>query len=150
MFIKSWYVHVFTVIIFSFIIRVKKLITHLFKRLIYAIQNNFHQLTTQMSTLIMWHNRFSENENKAVEVHMLRHGDSNTKKPRHWGSKAEKPRHRDSETKTPRHRASAESWPLCPLIVNEFICILSTVLNTGTLSSKNALPVYRHLICLLL
>ena len=83
MFIKSWYVHVFTVIIFSFIIRVKKLITHLFKRLIYAIQNNFHQLTTQMSTLIMWHNRFSENENKAVEVHMLRHGDSNTKKPRH-------------------------------------------------------------------
>ena len=65
MFFKSCYVNVFTVIIFSFIIRIKRLImTHLFKRLIYEIQNNLHQLRTHMSTLIMWHNRFSENENK--------------------------------------------------------------------------------------
>ena len=28
----------------------------LFKRLIYEIQNNLHQLTTLISTLIMWHN----------------------------------------------------------------------------------------------
>ena len=31
--------------------------------------------------------------------------------------------------------------------VNEFVCSLSTVLNTGTLNPENALPVYRHLIC---
>ena len=31
---------------------------------------------------------------------------------------------------------------------NEFVCSLTTVLNTGTLSSKTALPVYRHLIFL--
>ena len=36
-----------------------------------------------MSTLIMWHNRFSENENEAVEAHIPRHRDSKTKKPRH-------------------------------------------------------------------
>ena len=36
-----------------------------------------------MSTLIMWHNRFSENENEAVESHIPRHRDSKTKKPRH-------------------------------------------------------------------
>ena len=108
MFFKSWYVEVFTVTIFSFIIRIKKLITHLFKRLIYEIQNNLHQLTTHMLTLIMWHNRFSENENEAVEAHIPRHRDSKTKKPRHRDSKAEKPRHRDSKTKKPRHRVSAE------------------------------------------
>ena len=96
MFFKSWYVDVFTVTIFSFIIRIKKLITHLFKRLVYEIQNNLHQLTTHMSTLITWHNRFSENKNEAVEAHI--------------------PRHRDSKTKKPRHRVSAEFWPLCPLI----------------------------------
>ena len=101
MFFKSWYVDVFTVINFSFIIRIKKLTTHLFKRLIYEIQNNLHQLTTHMSTLIMWHNRFSENENEAVEAHIPRHRDSKTKKPRHRDSKAKKPRHRETETINP-------------------------------------------------
>ena len=52
-----------------------------------------HQLTTHMSTLIMWHNRFSENENEAVEAHIPRHRDSKTKKPRH----------RETETINPRH-----------------------------------------------
>ena len=28
--------------------------------------------------------------------------------------------------------------------VNEFVCSLSTVLNTGALSSKNTLTVYHH------
>ena len=83
MFFKSCYVDAFTVIIFSFIIRIKNLITHLFQKLIYEIQNNLHQLTTHMSTLIMWYNRFSENENEAVEEHIPRHRDSKTKKPRH-------------------------------------------------------------------
>ena len=67
-----------------------------------------HQLTTHMSTLIMWHNRFSENENEAVEAHIPRHRDSKTKKPRPGDSKAEKLRHRDSKAKKPRHRVSAE------------------------------------------
>ena len=70
---------------------------HFFKRLIYEIQNNLHQLTTHMLTLIMWHNRFSENENEAVEAHI----------PRHRGSKTKKPRHRDSKvrkTATSRNR----------------------------------------------
>ena len=48
--------------------------THLFKRLIYEIQNNLHQLTTHMLTLIMWHNRFSENENEAVKTHTTASG----------------------------------------------------------------------------
>ena len=72
------------------------------------MQNNLHQLTTHISTLITRHNRFSENENEAVEAHIPRHRDSKTKKPRHRDSKAEKPRHRDSKTKKPRHRVSAE------------------------------------------
>ena len=59
-----------------------------------------------MSTLIMWHNRFSENENEAVEAHIPRHRDSKTKKPRHRDSKAKKPRHRETETINPRHRDS--------------------------------------------
>ena len=92
--------------IFSFIIRIKKTYTHLFKRLIYEIQNNLHQLTTHMSTLIMWHNRFSENENEAVEAHIPRHRDSKTKKPRHRDSKAKKPRHQETETINPWHRDS--------------------------------------------
>ena len=46
-----------------------------------------------MSTLIMCHNEFSENENEAVEVHI----------PRHQDSKIKKPRHRDLGTKTPRY-----------------------------------------------
>ena len=64
MFFKSCYVDAFTVIIFYFIIRIKNLITHLFQKLIYEIQSNLHQLTPHMSTLIIWHNRFSENENE--------------------------------------------------------------------------------------
>ena len=107
-FIKSWYVDVFTVIILTFIIRIKKIITHLFKRLIHEIPNNLHQLTTHMSTLIVWHNRFSENENEAVEAHIPRHRDSKTKKPRHRDSKAEKLRHRHRKTKKSRHRVSAK------------------------------------------
>ena len=34
----------------------KKTYYYLFKRGIYEIKNNLHQLTTHMSTLIMWHN----------------------------------------------------------------------------------------------
>ena len=98
MFFKSCYVDVFIVINFSFIIRIKKLITHLFKRLIYEIQNNLHQLTTQMLTLIMWRNRFSENENEAVEAHIPRHQDSKAKKPRHRETETINPRHCDSKT----------------------------------------------------
>ena len=114
MFFKSWYVDVFIVMIFSFIIRIKKTYTHLFKRLIYEIQNNLHQLTTHMSTLIMWHNRFSENENEAVEAHMPRHRDSKTKKPRHRDSKAEKPRHGDSKTKSHDIEFPRNSDPYAP------------------------------------
>ena len=36
------------------------------------------------------------------------------------------------------------------ITVNEFVCSLSTVLYTGTLSSKNTLPAYRDPICLYL
>ena len=64
MFFKSCYVDAFTVIIFSFIIRIENLITQLFQKLIYEIQNNLHQLTTHMSTLIMWHNRFVKTKTK--------------------------------------------------------------------------------------
>ena len=68
-------------------------ITPLFQKLIDETQNNLHQLTTHMSTLILWHSRFSENENEAVEAHI----------PRHRDSKARKPRHRDYKTKKLRH-----------------------------------------------
>ena len=71
-----------------------------------------------MLTLIMWLNRFSENENEVVGAHIPRHRDSKTKKPkyretetinpRHRDSKTEKPLHQDSKTKKPRHRVSAE------------------------------------------
>ena len=84
----------------------KEIITYSFKRRIYETQNNLHQLTTHMSTLIMWHNRFSENENEAVEAHTPRHRDSKTKKPQHRDSKAKKPQHREMETINPRHRDS--------------------------------------------
>ena len=43
---------------------------------------------TVIISLIMSHNRFSENENEAVEAHLPRHRDSRTKKPRHRDSKA--------------------------------------------------------------
>ena len=46
----------------------------------YEIQNNLHQLTTDMLTLIMLHNnRFSEKENEIVETHIPQHRDSKTK-----------------------------------------------------------------------
>ena len=51
-----------------------------------------------MLTLIMWHNRFSENENEAVEAHIPRHRDSKTKKPRHRETETVNPQHRDSKT----------------------------------------------------
>ena len=51
-----------------------------------------------MSTLIMWHYRFRENKNEAVEAHIPRHRDSKTKKPRHRETKTVNPRHRDSKT----------------------------------------------------
>ena len=97
MFFKSCYVDAFTVIIFYFIICIKILITHLFQKLIYEIQNNLHQLATHMSTLIMWHNRFSEKENEAVEAYI----------PRHWDSKTKRPRHGDFKTKKPQHQVPA-------------------------------------------
>ena len=46
----------------------------------------------------MWHNRFSENENKAVGAPI-----HDTAIPRHRDSKAKKPRHRETETINPRH-----------------------------------------------
>ena len=95
MFIKSWYVDVFTVIIFSFIIRIKKLITDLFKRLIYELQNNLHQLTIHISTLIMWHNRFSENKKRG-------RGDTYTTKSRFQDQKATTSRFQGWKTTTSR------------------------------------------------
>ena len=64
-----------------------------------------------MLTLIMWHNRFSENKSEAVEPHIPRHRDSKTKKPRHPDSKTKKPQHQDSKTKKPRHRNSKTKKP---------------------------------------
>ena len=93
MFFRSWYVDVFTVIIFSFA-KKKKLIAHLFKRLIYEIQNNLHQLTTHMLTLIMWHYRFSENENEAVEAHTH---DTEIPRPKSHGIEVPRPKNRDIE-----------------------------------------------------
>ena len=84
---------------------------HLFQELIYEIQNNLHQLTTHMLTLIMWDKRFSENENEAVEAHIPRHRDSKTKKPRYRDSKTKKPQHRDSKTKKPQHRETETNKP---------------------------------------
>ena len=57
-----------------------------------------------MLTLIMWHNRFSENENEAVEAHI----------PRHRDSKAEKPRHGDSKTKSHDIEFPRNSDPYAP------------------------------------
>ena len=39
----------------------------------------------------MWQNRFSENENEAVEAYLPRPQDSKTKKLRHRDSKTKKP-----------------------------------------------------------
>ena len=59
-----------------------------------------------MLTLIIWHNRFSENENEVVEAHLPRHRDSQTKKAQHRDSKAKKPRHGETETINPWDRDS--------------------------------------------
>ena len=56
-----------------------------------------------MLTLIMWHNRFSKNENEAVETHIPWHLDSKTKKPQHLDHKTRKTRHQGLGTKTPRN-----------------------------------------------
>ena len=62
-----------------------------------------HQLTINSHVDVMWHNRFSENENEVVEAHLPRYRDSQTKKPQHRDSKAKKPRHRETETINPQH-----------------------------------------------
>ena len=46
----------------------------------------------------MWHNRFSENENEALETHIPRYRDSKAKKPRHRETETINPQHRNSET----------------------------------------------------
>ena len=46
-----------------------------------------------------------------METHILRHRDSETKKPRHRDSKIKKLRHRVSGTKTPRHREMKKNKP---------------------------------------
>ena len=43
-----------------------------------------------MSTLLIWHNRFSKNENEVVEAHIPQHRDSKTKKPRNGEKKPKK------------------------------------------------------------
>ena len=82
------------------------IITHLFKILIYETQNNLHQLTTHMSTLIMWYNRFSENKNEAVETHMPRHRDSKSKENVTSRFVTKITRHHETGTAKPRHRGS--------------------------------------------
>ena len=59
-----------------------------------------------MLMLIMWHNRFSENKNEAVEAHIPRHRESKIKKPRHRDLGTKTPRHRETETNKPQHRDS--------------------------------------------
>ena len=54
-----------------------------------------------MLTLIMWHNRFSENENEAVEAHI--HGIEVPRPKSHDIEipRSKKPRHRETETINP-------------------------------------------------
>ena len=56
-----------------------------------------------MSSLFKWHNRFSENENEAMDARIPLHLDSKTKKPRHRNSRTKNPRHRERETTKPQH-----------------------------------------------
>ena len=65
-----------------------------------------------MPTLIMWQNRFSENENEAVEAYIPQHQDSKTKKPRHRDSETKKLWHRNSGTETPRNKETEKNKPL--------------------------------------
>ena len=59
-----------------------------------------------MSRLIIWHNRFSENENEAVGAHIPRHQDLKTKKPRRRDSKT---KNRDIEIRGLKHH-DMEKW----------------------------------------
>ena len=59
-----------------------------------------------MSTLIMWQNGFSENENEAVEAHISRYRNSKTRNPRHRYLGTKTPWHQETETNKPRHRDS--------------------------------------------
>ena len=86
-----------------------------------------------MSTLIMWHNRFSGNENEAVKAHIPQHRDSKTKKPRCRDYKAEKLRHRDRKTKKPRHRGILTLMPPD---------ILECYMNGSLFFSKNTAVCY--------
>ena len=61
-----------------------------------------------MSTLIMSHNRFCENRNNAVEVHIPRY---KTKKPRRRDSKTKKPQYRELGTKTRWHQETETIKP---------------------------------------
>ena len=70
-----------------------------------------YQLTTQMPTLIMRHNSFSENNNKAVEAHIPRHQDSKTKNQWNRDSKAKKARHWQLGNKTSWHQEKEVTKP---------------------------------------
>ena len=59
----------------------KLIIITLYSKSQFMRQNNLHKLISHMSRLVMWHNKFSENENEAVLAHIPRHWDSRTKKP---------------------------------------------------------------------
>ena len=72
----------------------------------YVFQINISKFYNTHRFYSLWHNRFSENENEALEANIIRHQDSKTKKPRHRDSKVKKPRHRETETINPRHRNS--------------------------------------------
>ena len=65
-----------------------------------------------MPTLIMWQNRFSENENETVEAYIPQHQDSKTKKPPYRDSETKKLWHRDSGTETPRNKETEKNKPL--------------------------------------
>ena len=80
------------------------IVTQLFKGLFMRYrQDNLHQLATQMPTLIMQHNRFTENKNEAVGAHIPQHRDYNTKKLRHQDLGIKTPQHRETETNKPQH-----------------------------------------------
>ena len=61
-----------------------------------------------MLTLIMWHNRFSENENEAVEAHIPRHRDSN---PRPKSHDIEIPRLKNHGIEIPRLKSHGIEFP---------------------------------------
>ena len=83
-------------------------------------QNIFHQLTTQMSTLILYPDRFSENENKTVKAHIPQHRNTKTKKPRHRDSGIKTPRPRETETKPQHWILFRTIFSLCPTFARDF------------------------------